>query len=491
MNITIMSRKEIEKLITNDFPENVAVISFRDTDDNSEIEFYGLPKCLFEIKIDDIEIDELDEFGLNSSTYFPEAEKLAQFIKSVVMRNMDIICQCEYGQSRSAACAAAILEVFEGNGISIFSDYRYYPNKLIYNKLVENLKRRIDMDNIVLTGFTDIDYQMKGFRDSELILIAARPSMGKTSFALNIARNVTTNQNITTLFYSLELSKKQILYRTRNIAWEDKTKFIIDDEPGISVDELIIKSRRYKSEQDIGLIIIDYLQLLRDEGLESRQLEMSIITQKLKKLACEISIPIIVISQYPHTIDHREDKKPILQDLRYIGAIEQDFDTIMFLYRDEIYNNDTDEKGITEVIVPKCYCRNIATVWLYFFSDRCNFANLSDGVKSLKIEISRPDTEYKDLGKRIRYLGDKEFEKNVLKTFLEKGYDLMNEESYGKGKCTTRIYTFGRVVASVWSTCYAEIKVVNADAKSLNIVFRGKNYNSYEDVLHKIIDVLD
>lgn len=140
MNLTIMSWNEIEKLIAQGFPSNAAVISFRDTDDNSVIEFNDLPKCLFEIKIDDIELDELNEWVLNFSTYFSEAEKLALFIKSVVMQNMDIICQCEYGQSRSAACAAAILEVFEGNGISIFSDYRYYPNKLIYNKLFEKLK---------------------------------------------------------------------------------------------------------------------------------------------------------------------------------------------------------------------------------------------------------------------------------------------------------------------------------------------------------------
>ena len=140
MNLTIMSRNEIEKLIANGFPENGAVISFRDTDDNSEIEFNGLPKYLFEIKIDDIEFDELDELGLGVDTYFPEAEMLAQFIKEAVVQDMSIICQCEYGQSRSAACMAAILEVFEGNGISIFSDYRYYPNKLIYNKLYVKLK---------------------------------------------------------------------------------------------------------------------------------------------------------------------------------------------------------------------------------------------------------------------------------------------------------------------------------------------------------------
>lgn len=140
MNIKIMSRNEIEKLIVQGFPSNTAVISFRDTDDNSVIEFNGLPTRLFELKVDDIYFEELDEFGLNPSTYFPEAEKLAQYIKLIAMRNMDIICQCEYGQSRSAACAAAILEAYEGNGISIFSDYRYYPNKYIYNKLYAELK---------------------------------------------------------------------------------------------------------------------------------------------------------------------------------------------------------------------------------------------------------------------------------------------------------------------------------------------------------------
>lgn len=347
------------------------------------------------------------------------------------------------------------------------------------------------MEEIVLTGFKDLDYQMKGFHDSELILIAARPSMGKTSFALNVARNVITNQNIPTLFFSLELSKEQLLNRTKDLSWRNKEKLSIDDEPGISVDELIIKSGGYKEEKGIGLIIIDYMQLLRDEGIESRQLEMASITQKLKKLAREISIPIIVISQYPHTIDSRKDKKPILQDLRHIGEIEQDFDTIMFLYRDEIYYNDTEKKGIAEIIVPKCYGRNVADVELIFISSMCIFANIEDAIKSFEIEISRPYTEYMDSEKKIPYLGYREFEKNILKTYLEYGYDLVDEILYGFGKCNTRKYIFGKVINGVWNTCHVEIKVVKVDAKKLMIKVSGKKYNSYGRVLHKIIDVLE
>ena len=168
-----------------------------------------------------------------------------------------------------------------------------------------------------------------------------------------------------------------------------------------------------------------------------------------------------------------------------------DFDTIMFLYRDEIYNNDTDRKGIAEVIVPKCYCRYIADIWLLFIPSMCMFLNTEDGIKSFEIEISRPDTEYMDSEKRIPYLGYREFEKNILKAYLERGYDLVDETVYGIGKCNTRKYTFGKVKKGVWKTYNTEIKVVKADAKKLMIKFWGEKYNSYGHVLHKIIDVLE
>lgn len=140
MNITIMSRVEMEKLIKADFPCNTDVISFKDIKDNTVLDFCGLPNRIFSIVLDDLDIDEIEEYGLNTDTYFSDAEELALFIKKSILNNTDIICQCEYGQSRSAACAAAIMEFFDGNGISIFCDYRYYPNKLIFNKLLEKLK---------------------------------------------------------------------------------------------------------------------------------------------------------------------------------------------------------------------------------------------------------------------------------------------------------------------------------------------------------------
>lgn len=134
-----MSRKEIEKLIMKGFPKNADVISFRDTEDTTVLDFHGLPKRVFSIAVDDMEYDELGEYGMSFEAYFPEVGELAQFIREAIAADRDIICQCEYGQGRSAGCAAAILQALYGTGISIFSDYRYYPNKLIYNKLIEKL----------------------------------------------------------------------------------------------------------------------------------------------------------------------------------------------------------------------------------------------------------------------------------------------------------------------------------------------------------------
>lgn len=140
MNISVMSRPKMEKMLEKDISPNIVIISFKDTKDCSEIDFRKVSNRVFQITLDDVDFDELNEYGRDIDTYFPEVEELAQFIKEAILQNMDIICQCEYGQSRSAACAAAILEAFEGNGISVFSDYRYYPNKLIYNKLIKALK---------------------------------------------------------------------------------------------------------------------------------------------------------------------------------------------------------------------------------------------------------------------------------------------------------------------------------------------------------------
>lgn len=158
------------------------------------------------------------------------------------------------------------------------------------------------MENIIMTGFQDLDYFIKGFRASELILLAGRPGMGKTSFALNVARHAIFVQSIPIVFFSLETSEKQIVRRIKDMKWYPEAKLIIDDTPGIAIDELATKCRKFKEERKIGLILIDCLQLLRDEGCNnicnehvSRELEISNITQKLKKLACELSVPIVII----------------------------------------------------------------------------------------------------------------------------------------------------------------------------------------------------
>ena len=140
MTVQIMSRKEMEGLLNTDILFGVDVISFSDMSEAECIDFKGLPERVFYVAVDDLDYDELEERGLTEDSYFPEADELAQFIRESIEHNRDIICQCEYGQSRSAGCAAAILETVSGNGISIFSDYRYYPNKLIYNKLVERIR---------------------------------------------------------------------------------------------------------------------------------------------------------------------------------------------------------------------------------------------------------------------------------------------------------------------------------------------------------------
>ena len=228
------------------------------------------------------------------------------------------------------------------------------------------------------TGFYDLDYKMAGLQNSDLILIAARPSMGKTAFALNIAEYVTVKQNVTTAIFSLEMSKEQLAkrilamnsrvdsqkLRTGDLSdeeWMDivdsaktigETNLIIDDTPGISVGELRSKCRKLKIEKNLGLVMIDYIQLMTGgKRAESRQQEISEISRSLKTLAREIDAPIIALSQLSRKVESRDDKRPMLSDLRESGAIEQDADVVMFIYRDEYYNKDTENPGVTEIII--------------------------------------------------------------------------------------------------------------------------------------------
>lgn len=256
----------------------------------------------------------------------------------------------------------------------------------------------------VATGFLDLDYKTAGMQPSDLILIAARPSMGKTAFVLNIAEHVAFRQGKTVAIFSLEMSKEQLVnrlfsmeakvdsqhLRTGNLSdaeWEKlvesadeigKSRLIIDDTPGISIPELRSKCRRYKLEHDLEMVIIDYLQLMSGSGRasDSRQQEISDISRSLKALARELQIPVIALSQLSRAVEQRPDHRPMLSDLRESGAIEQDADVVMFIYRDDYYNKDSEKRGIAEIIIAKQRNGPIGTVELVWLPDYTKFANM-------------------------------------------------------------------------------------------------------------------
>ena len=255
----------------------------------------------------------------------------------------------------------------------------------------------------IATGFIDLDYRMSGLQPSDLILVAARPSMGKTAFVLNIAQYTAFHSELATAIFSLEMSKEQLVNRLFSLEsrvdaqalrngnlsdteWEKliegagtigRSNLIIDDTPGISINELRSKCRKYKLEHNIQLVIIDYLQLMSGNGkTDSRQQEISEISRSLKALARELHVPVIALSQLSRAVEQRPDHRPMLSDLRESGAIEQDADVVMFLYRDDYYNKDTDRKNIAEVIIAKQRNGPIGTVSLVWLPQYTKFANM-------------------------------------------------------------------------------------------------------------------
>lgn len=255
----------------------------------------------------------------------------------------------------------------------------------------------------VATGFLDLDYKTAGMQPADLILVAARPSMGKTALVLNIAQYVAFKSDLPLAVFSLEMSREQLVnrlfslesrvdsqhIRTGNLSdreWEDlidgagivgRSKLIIDDTPGISVPELRSKCRKFKLEHDIQMVIIDYLQLMSGSGrTDSRQQEVSEISRALKALARELSVPVIALSQLSRAVEQRPDHRPMLSDLRESGAIEQDADVVMFIYRDDYYNKDSEKKGIAEIIIAKQRNGPIGTVELAWLPDYTKFANI-------------------------------------------------------------------------------------------------------------------
>ena len=256
----------------------------------------------------------------------------------------------------------------------------------------------------VPTGFADLDYKTAGLHGSDLILLAARPAMGKTAFALNIATNAAVRAKVPVAIFSLEMSKEQLVnrvlcgeamvdsnkVRTGKLDEQDwaklasalgplsESEIYIDDTPGISVMEIRAKCRKLKLEKNIGLVVIDYLKLIQGSNKRggSREQEISEISRSLKILAKEINVPVIALSQLSRAPEQRPDHRPMLSDLRESGAIEQDADIVMFLYRDDYYNEDSDKKNIAEVILAKHRAGSTGTVELLWLGNYTKFVNI-------------------------------------------------------------------------------------------------------------------
>ena len=283
----------------------------------------------------------------------------------------------------------------------------YVPIKQVVLNALDRIEKSSKTKGVVTgvqTGFIDLDYMTSGMQPSDLILVAARPSMGKTAFVLNIAQHAAFRQNKTVAIFSLEMSKEQLvnrlfalesyvdaqLLRTGNLKdsdWEKliegagvigQSKLIIDDTPGISISEMRSKCRKYKLEHGLDLIIIDYLQLMSGSvggKSESRQQEISEISRSLKALARELNVPVISLSQLSRAVEQRPDHRPMLSDLRESGAIEQDADVVMFIYRDDYYHKDTEHVNEAEIIIAKQRNGPIGTVTLTWLPQYTKFAN--------------------------------------------------------------------------------------------------------------------
>ncbi len=317
-----------------------------------------------------------------------------EIIEKGYKENDDVQRIIELAESR-------IFSISQNRSINSFSEIKEVL-MTVFNQLEERAKSGGNLTGLT-TGYTDLDRMTSGLQKSDLILLAARPSMGKTALALNIAMNTVKTGSSVALF-SLEMSKEQYVQRiismesmvdssklrTGNLEDEDWTRLIdtmslissydvyIDDTPSVSLFEMMSKCRRLKIEKGLDLIIVDYLQLMSDGGRnDNRQQEISNISRGLKALARELSCPVMALSQLSRAPELRTDHRPIMSDLRESGAIEQDADVVMMLYRDEYYHKEESEKkGITEVIITKQRNGPVGTVELAWIAQYTKFGNI-------------------------------------------------------------------------------------------------------------------
>ncbi|MCD8300205.1 MAG: replicative DNA helicase [Clostridiales bacterium] len=338
--------------------------------------------------------------------YYAQIVQEKSMLRKLIRTNEDIADACYLGHD-------SLGDILEDTEKRIFNLLRsrtgsdLVPIREIVMEALDRIEQASRVQGNVTglaTGFTDLDYRLSGLQKSDLILLAARPSMGKTALALNIAQYVAFHQDLPVAIFSLEMSREQLVnrlfameakvdsqqIRNGNLSdsdWEKliegagvigNSKLIIDDTPGITVSELRSKCRKFKLENDIQLIIIDYLQLMGSSSRrsDSRQQEISDISRSLKQIARELSVPVLALSQLSRAVEQRPEHRPMLSDLRESGAIEQDADVVMFIYRDDYYNKDSDNKGIAEVNVAKQRNGPIGTVNLVWLPQYTKFANL-------------------------------------------------------------------------------------------------------------------
>ena len=328
--------------------------------------------------------------------------------KRQLIKAMDSIADSCYQEVESIEvileqAESLLLKLIEQGNVSDFVPIQ----QVVLNALANIEKAAESKGNVtgVASGFLDLDRQLSGLQPSDFILIAARPSMGKTAFVLNIAQNVAFRQKKSVLVFSLEMSKEQLMNRffaletsvdaqvLRNGSLSDddwmrliegageisKTNLVIDDSSGISLGDMRSKCRKMKVEKGLDLIIIDYLQLMSGSSKranESRQAEVAEISRSLKGLARELNVPVVALSQLSRAVESRTDKRPMLSDLRESGSIEQDADVCMFIYRDDYYNQDSEQKGVAEIIVAKQRNGPIGTIRLSWIPKYTKFANI-------------------------------------------------------------------------------------------------------------------
>lgn len=336
---------------------------------------------------------------------YAQIVKEKAILRRLIRTNEDITNRC-YADKES------MMDILEDTEKRIFdiiqqnTSGEFVPIRDIVLKALERIelasKTRGNVTGIP-TGFIDLDYKTSGLQPSDLVLIAARPSMGKSAFMLNIAQHMAFHEGLTVAIFSLEMSREQLVnrlfslesrvdlqtIRTGNLSDEDwgkliegagvigQSNLIIDDTPGISTMELRSKCRKYKLEHQLGVVIIDYLQLMSgSRRVESRQQEISEISRSLKAIARELNVPVVALSQLSRAVEQRPDHRPMLSDLRESGAIEQDADVVMFLYRDDYYNKDTTRPNVAEVILAKQRNGAIGTIELAWLPQYTKFANM-------------------------------------------------------------------------------------------------------------------